>query len=98
MSETKPRVIGKSSRYQYLLGFVRELEPGKAHICFKGKDFTCTPQSFSGVVRVAAQQRDMTVTVVTFHDRVVFAFYRRDSYMRPNLAAYPIVRKMRREF
>jgi hypothetical protein len=86
----------ETSKYAFLLGWVMELEPGKAHKARRGKEFTCEPSSFGQVVYAAAAQRGYKATVATFAEGVVFAFYRADNFMKPNLAAYPIVKRMRR--
>lgn len=98
MSENKPRVIGDNSMYQFLLGWVRDLEPGTAHQANLNEHFTCTPQSFAQVVYAVARQRGYAATVATFEDCVVFSFYKPDAYLKPNLKAYPVVVKMRKQF
>ena len=92
------REISAKSRYAFLLGWARELEPGKAHLARLGKEFDCMATSFTGAVYAAAATRGLKATVAVFPDQgaVVFAFYRADSFTRPNLAAYPIVKKMRK--
>lgn len=86
----------QTSQYGWLLGHVRTLDPGKAHLARKGVEFTCLPESFRGYVYAAASERGYKSSAVVLGDCVVFAFYRPTDLMRPNLVAYPIVRKMRK--
>jgi hypothetical protein len=87
----------QNSKYGWLLGHVGVLEPGRAHIAVKGADFECLPVSFAGYVYAAANERGYKASCAMFSGAVVYAFYRPNDLMRPNLAAYPIVKKMRRE-
>lgn len=88
-----------SSKYDSLRSAVRKLKPGEAFVATELQDFTCQPASFQGVVHQAAKNKGdgwkATTTIIGHH--VVYAFYRRTDYLRPNLQAYPIVRKMRGE-
>lgn len=92
------RVITDGSKYAYLLSWVKKLKPGEAHQANLGHHFTCLVTSFSAAVYAAAATKGWKATVVTFPDEgcVVFAFYKPDDLMKPNLAAYPVVKKMRR--
>lgn len=87
------------SKYYHLIHNVRKLKPGEAYLATKGSEFTCNPESFRGVVYDLASTYGGgwvgTATVVG--GSVVYAFYRREDYMRPNLPAYPIVKKLRGE-
>jgi hypothetical protein len=89
-----------NSKYGWLLANVGALEPGKAHQAQKGSHFTCEARSFAGYVYAAAAERGYKATVAVFerlpHPVVVFAFYRPTDLMRPNLAAYPVVKKLRK--
>lgn len=84
-------------RYKWVEGHVKDLEPGHAYLARRGTEYVCESRSFAGVVYATAREKGWKATVVTGERWVVFAFYRPDSYMRPNLPAYPIVKKMRRE-
>lgn len=84
-----------NSKYAYLLGWVRVLKPGEAHIALKGEHYTCESESFRGVVYTVAKERNLAATVSVFASCVVFAFYKPNNFMRPNLPAYPIIKKMR---
>jgi hypothetical protein len=86
-----------NSKYVYLLGWVRELKPGEAHVAFRGEHYTCQSESFRGVVYQVAKEKGLAATVSVFTSCVVFAFYQPTGYLRPNLPAYPIVKKMRRQ-
>jgi hypothetical protein len=86
------------SKYKWLgRRATRELKPGVAHLAIRGTDFECEPASFAGQVYQAAYALDLKASCAVFSDRVVFAFYRGDDFVRPNLPAYPVVRKMRGE-
>jgi len=87
------------SQYYHLLNNVRKLAKGEAFVAAKGIDFTCQPQSFQGVVYDLAKTkgRGWIGTSTVIGGSVVYAFYMRSDLMRPNLPAYPIVKKMRGE-
>jgi len=90
--------ILEKSKYQWLAEWgVRTLKPGQAHVAFRGadKDFTCLPVSFAGVVYRAAREVGLSATLCIFSDCVVFAFYKPDGLMRPNMKAFAVVRSMR---
>jgi hypothetical protein len=82
-----------------MLPSVQKLKPGEAYVATKGQDFDCLPESFRAVVYDLAVTKgggwQGTSTVVA--NSVVYAFFKRGDYMRPNLPAYPLVRKMRGE-
>lgn len=91
-----------NSKYAWLLAHVvHRLEPGKALRAQKGSEFMCEARSFAGYVYAAAAAKGYKATVCVFdsleHPVVVYAFYRPNDLMRPNLAAYPIVKRMRRD-
>lgn len=92
-------MVNGNSKYAPLLRNVEKLKPGEAFIATQNDDFTCDPATFAGVVYklAAAKSGGWKGTVAVIGRSVVYAFYRRDDYMRPNLSAYPIVRKMRGE-
>lgn len=85
------------SKYSWMAGWVSELAPGEAYRAERGVDFECEPRSFASVVYMVAREKGWKATVTCFPDFVVFAFYRPTAYMRPNLPAYPIVRKLKGE-
>lgn len=87
------------SKYHHLIHSVRKLKPGEAYLAQKGQDFDCQPESFRGVVYDLATTKGggWVGTCTVFGAVVVYAFYKRDDYMRPNLPAYPIVKKLRGE-
>lgn len=97
MSDNESLKVGPQSKYNWMLTMQLELEPGVAHLATRGVQFTCTPESFTQVIYGVARQRGFAATVATFDTCVVYAFYRRSSYLRPNLQAYPVVKKMRNE-
>lgn len=84
------------SKYWRLIGGVRKLAPGEAYV----EDVVGTkPATFVSAVYAAAAAKGSgwhgTVKVVG--NRVVYAYYKRTDYMRPNLPAYPVVKKMESE-
>lgn len=85
------------SKYRWISPMVGELKPGEAYLSRRGKEFECEPVSFAGVVYTVAREAGWKATVITLPNAVVFAFYPPDSYLRPNLAAYPIVKRMKGE-
>lgn len=84
-------------KYEWLKGWVKELEPGEAFVATRGLEFDCTPASFAGSVYRYAEDKGWKATVVCFQATVVFAFYSPQSFLRPNMKAYPIVKKYRGE-
>jgi len=91
----------QNSKYGWLLGNVQPLEPGKAYRAQRGSEFLCEAESFRGYVYAAAAERGYRASTVVFgrrdleHPVVVYVFYKPDALMRPNLAAYPIVKRIR---
>ena len=90
-------MLKHGSKYRYLVNGVRKLEPGEAMIATKDHDFTCTPETFRSVLYQAAvtKGRDWHATSVIIGTSAVYAFYRTGDYLRPNLPAYPLVKKLR---
>lgn len=78
---------------------IYELPTGSAYIAKPGVDFTCKPESFAGVVRNAAAMKGLKVTVVVFHHtgEVIYSYFQANALLRPNLANYPLTKKMRRQ-
>jgi hypothetical protein len=87
----------QTSKYGWLLGHVQVLEPGTAYFARKGVEFTCLPESFRGYVYAAAAEQGWKASAMVFGYGVAYAFYRPTDLMRPNLPAYPIVKKLRKE-
>lgn len=87
------------SKYHHLIHNVRKLPNGSAFAASKGVDFTCSPDSFRGVVYDLASTKggEWVGTCTVIGGTVVYAFYKRSDYMRPNLPAYPIVKKLKGE-
>jgi hypothetical protein len=85
------------SQYHYLLHNVRKLKAGEAYIATMGEDFTCQPDSFRGVVYELALTKGggWKGTATVLGTSVVYAFYKDSDYMRPNLSAYPLVKKLK---
>jgi hypothetical protein len=90
-----------NSKYAWLLLHTEtRLQPGRALRAQKGSEFQCEARSFANYVYAAAAYRGHKATVMVFdnldHPVVVYAFYKANDLMRPNLPAYPIVKKMRK--
>lgn len=88
-----------ASKYDPLRANVAKLPAGEAFVATYPDDFTCKPESFRGVVHQLAADKGngwkaSTSMIGSF---VFYAFYRNTDYMKPNLAAYPIVKKVRGE-
>lgn len=91
-----------NSKYAWLAGWVQKLKAGEALVASRSHtdtegSFTCTPQSFAGVVYAMAATKGWKATVATTTSQVAFAFYKPNDYMKPNMPAYPVVKKMRGE-
>jgi hypothetical protein len=87
----------RGGKYQWIKGQVKELEPGTAYLARREVEFLCLPGSFAQAVYRTAREKGWRATVAIGDTWVAFTFYRPDSYLRPNMPAYPIVKKMRRE-
>jgi len=87
------------SKYDPLLPGVRELKPGEAYVAQKGVDFDCEPESFRQIVYLMAKKKGARWrgTSVVVGRRVIYTYFKRDGYSRPNLDAYPIVKKFKGE-
>lgn len=86
----------KTSRYKWLGKQVaKELQPGVAYQAIRFKDYDCLSYSFAQAVYAAANTLGMKATCAVFDSSVVFAFYHPDAFLRPHLAAYPVVKKIR---
>jgi hypothetical protein len=92
-------MLAGNSMYAHLLRNVVKLKAGEAFVATWQQDFTCAPESFRGVVYqlASAKGRGWKGTSVIIGRYVVYSFYKGTDYMRPNLAAYPIVLKMKGE-
>lgn len=90
-------MLTEGSKYAYLVKGVRKLGPGEAMLATQYDDFTCTPETFRSVLYQAATTKggEWRATSVIIGTSVVFAFYKIGDYMRPNLPAYPLVKKLR---
>jgi hypothetical protein len=90
-------MLTPGSKYDHLVRGITKLKPGEAFFAQQGGTFTCHPKSFQNVLYQVARAagKDWRVTVLVKGESVVWAFYKRSDYMRPNLPAYPIVKKMR---
>lgn len=89
-----------NSKYAWLAGWVRKLNQGEAYVATKRHtdaegSFTCEVSSFVGVVYKVAAEKGWKATVVTGDRQVAFAFFKPNDFMRPNMPALPVVRKMK---
>lgn len=92
-------MLKPGSKYYHHVRGVRKLGAGEAFIATKGEHFTCQPESFRHIVYEAAltHGNGWRGTCTVIGKSVVYAFYRNSDYMRPNLPAYPLVKKLRGE-
>lgn len=90
-------MLTPGSKYDHLVRGVAKLKPGEAFFAQQGGMFTCQPESFRTVLYEVARTagREWRVTSVVEGDTVVWAFFKRSDYLRPNLPAYPVVKKLR---
>lgn len=90
-------MLKPGSKYDHLVRGVTKLKPGEAFFAQRGGTFDCQPRSFQSVLYQVARTagRDWRVTVLVKGESVVWAFYKSNDYMRPNLPAYPVVKAMR---
>lgn len=92
-------MLKPGSKYWYLVTGMTKLDPGKAFHAEKGYDFTCEPETFRNVLYQAAYTagNNWRVSTIVVNGTVVWACWKSTDYMRPNLPAYPIVKKIRKE-
>lgn len=90
-------MLTPGSKYDHLVRGVTRLKPGEAFFAQQGGMFTCSPESFRNVIYQVASTagREWRVSTVIRGNTVVWAFYKTNDYMRPNLPAYPVVKKLR---
>jgi hypothetical protein len=83
-------------KYRALMQGVQKLKPGEAFVAHQGVDFDIQPESFRTVLYHVTKEKGggWVVTTKVIGRRVVYAYYRRTDYMRPNLPAYPVVKKI----
>jgi hypothetical protein len=89
-----------ASKYDPLRVNVTKLNAGEAYVATYPDDFTCKPESFQNVVHLLAAQKGngwKATTVCIYPRTVVYAFFKNTDYMKPNLAAHPVVKKLRGE-
>lgn len=91
----KPRNWIRSRYSKVVPRLQRELKPGVAFLAIQWVDFDCTPMSFASQMCTLARDHGMRATCAVFTDRVVYVFYHPESFLRPNLPAYAVVKKMR---
>lgn len=92
-------MLSGNSKYISLLANVRKLKAGEAYVLTQGVHFTCQPESMRGVIYELAATKgwEWKGTVSVVGRSVIYCFYKKSDYMRPNLPAYPIVQKYRGE-
>jgi hypothetical protein len=87
----------KSKYYGWVKAWsARPLEPGVAYEAIQQKHFTCTPAGFGSQMYTLARSIDLAATVSVFDDRVIFTFYDPTLPLRPNMPAYPVVKRLRK--
>lgn len=89
-----------NSKYAWLAAWVRKLNQGEAYVATRSHtdaegQFTCEPHSFVGVVYKVAAEKGWKATVTTTDKQVAFAFFRASDFVKPNMPALPVVRKMK---
>lgn len=91
------RLISPGSKYAYLVRGMTKLKPGEAFHAEKGHDFTCLPETFRNLLYQAAKQagNGWKVSAVISDETVVWVCWKHKDYLRPNLPAYPLVKKLR---
>lgn len=91
-------MIGPGSKYAHLLHAVKKLKAGEVYVATKNVDFTCEVVSFQGVVYMLAFSKGggwRATTLVLPGNRVAYAFYKNDDYMRPHLPGCPVIKSIR---
>jgi hypothetical protein len=90
-------MLKPGSKYDHLVKGICKLKPGEAFFAQKGGMFTCAPESFRNVLYQVASTagKEWRVSSVVRGDAVVWAFYKKSDYLRPNLPAYPVVKKLK---
>jgi hypothetical protein len=90
-------MLTPGSKYHYLVNGMVKLKPGEAFQAEQYVDFTCTPESFRNVLYQAASTagHGWHVSAVVIGKIVLWACWKQSDYLRPNLPAYPLVKKLR---
>lgn len=73
------------------------LPDGKAWMVTRHLDYTCESHSFGSQLYRVAAEWNMKVTVQVYENYVVFAFFKADSYWKPNMPALKNVKALRKK-
>jgi hypothetical protein len=92
-------MLKAGSRYYYLVTGIAKLPAGQAFTATQGEAFTCQPESFRNTLYQVASTvgKGWHVSATIIGTTVVWAFWKNTDLMRPNLRAYPVVKKLRGE-
>lgn len=75
----------------------KELKDGHAWEALIHRDFECTPHGFQSQLYALAKAYGVKVSCASTSTRVIYRFYNANSPWKPNLAAFPVVMRARRE-
>lgn len=86
---------GKYASIVKLIG--KPLKNGHAIEALRFRDFTCEPHSFMTQLYQLAKDHGMAVSCASTSTRVIYRFYDKRSPWRPNMQAFAVVIKAKRE-
>lgn len=94
---TKPRNWGKGKYRTVVLQIDKKLRDGHAFEALRFRDFTCEPHSFMSQLYALAKDYGVKVSCASTSTRVIYRFYNPKSPWRPNMQAFAVVIRARRD-
>jgi hypothetical protein len=93
----KPR-NWKKGRYANIVKLIgKELKPGVCYVAIIYKDFSCTPHGFMSQLYAMARDHNLKVSCAATATRVMYRFYAANSPWKPNMQAFPVVIRAKRD-
>lgn len=94
---TKPRNWGKGKYRTVVHQLTKKLKDGHAFQATRFVDFTCEPHSFMSQLYALARDHGMKVSCASTSTRVMYRFYDAKSPWKPNMQAFAVVIRAKRE-
>lgn len=94
---TKPRNWSKGKYAPIIKLIGRPLKDGHGIEALRFRDFTCEPHSFMSQLYALARDHGVAVSCASTSTRVIYRFYDKRSPWRPNMQAFAVVIKAKRE-
>lgn len=88
----------EKGRYRAIVQQIeKELKDGTAFEALIYRDFECTPHGFQSQLYALASAYGVKVSCASTSTRVIYRFYNAKSPWKPNLSAFAVVIRARRE-